>query len=95
MGQQQIVAEQEAGSALKRIILVLAVAAVMAIMAMAITSEPAFAKGLHISGCQEFGERVSGNAKNTGGNGELSQTAQGDGLQLPIKLTQIGECGLN
>ncbi len=61
---RQILAEK--ADALRRIILALTVAALMALMAMAITSEPAFAKGQHISGCQEFGERVSGNARKHG-----------------------------
>jgi uncharacterized protein YjcR len=42
MGQQQIVAEQQAGGALRRIRLVVLVAALMALM-MAATSAPAFA----------------------------------------------------
>ena len=62
MGQQQIVAEQQAGGALRRIRLVVLVAALVALM-MAATSAPAFAaNGSFNEGATNAIEKSNGKA---------------------------------
>jgi hypothetical protein len=78
MGQQQIVAEQEAGSALKRIILVLAVAAVMAAM-MVVMASPAFAASSKANLVGQETSEANQKAPGLGGQG-VSEAANEGGL---------------
>jgi hypothetical protein len=85
MGQQQSVA----GSTVRRMILALAVATLMAILSMAMTSEPAFAKG----GCKAFGQHMSDGAQNAHPYGQqISEGAKEGGVAQQIGIIQDHDC---
>jgi hypothetical protein len=71
MGQQQTVAEQQAGGTLRRIMLVVLVAALMA-LTMAASAMPALAKG-----GENFGGHYKGEGDGYGGSSQSNGSEQG------------------
>jgi hypothetical protein len=76
MGQQQIVAEQQAGDALRRIVMVVLVAALMALM-MAASAMPALATPPPDRGGENYGGNRNGHGDGVGGTSPFNGSAQG------------------
>ena len=84
MGQQQIVAEQQAGDALRRIVMVVLVAALMALMVaalmalmMAASAMPALATPPPDRGGENYGGNRNGHGDGVGGTSPFNGSAQG------------------
>ncbi len=94
MGRQEttlaVAAVKGAAGALRRVILALAVAALMAALTVAMASEPAFAKG----GCKDFGQGVNGAAREDRPFGQttISGSAQDGGAGPEIRVAQARAC---